>query len=288
MAHGGAAGLEQRSKAQREGQLKAMNMELTETELEQVHTVMMLEVDGVPGYEVTPVLGVDVSGSLNQGTKGLADRDYAAEWPELRRFRAGNCEDITTLPAALCALPNLEALWLPRCKIAAIPAGIAASNTLTALEVPHNMLQELPPLPASLVRLDASGNQLQGALALGPAASLAFLTVSNNKLTEITGLETCAALRELNIDHNKLTSLPVRTVPAPLPRPLLLTCPSLSLITGAPADAEAARRLVQPAAGRVGGGSGAPRHAGRDGLPPRRVPRRRGGLRRAHHPPHGR
>ena len=122
--------------------------------------------------------------------------------------------DLRTLPDCLERLALLE-LTLTDCRLQRLPQ---LPPTLTALNVRQNRLIALPPLPASLIKLDATANCLQRlpclpdhleTLAVGGNAlravrdvpkTLTFLDLSSNCFNRLPELP--ATLRYLNLSNN--------------------------------------------------------------------------------------
>jgi Leucine-rich repeat (LRR) protein len=69
----------------------------------------------------------------------------------LRVLYLGNNEELTALPAGLCALVGLEELHLDACGLTALPEGIGGLARLNKLDLNTN--QRLAALPAGLGRL---------------------------------------------------------------------------------------------------------------------------------------
>jgi Leucine-rich repeat (LRR) protein len=71
--------------------------------------------------------------------------------PGLKRLNLSNNEELTALPAGLCALAGLEELHLIRCGLITLPEGIGGLAGLKKLNLSSN--RELTALPPGLGRL---------------------------------------------------------------------------------------------------------------------------------------
>jgi hypothetical protein len=110
----------------------------------------------------------------------------------LKRLELSDNENLTALPAGLCALAGLEELNVYDCGLTALPEGIGGLTGLKELELGFN--QELTALPAGLCAL----------------AGLEGLDLNDCGLTALPeGMEGLAGLRRLNLYCNQeLAALP--------------------------------------------------------------------------------
>ncbi|MDA9405373.1 NEL-type E3 ubiquitin ligase domain-containing protein [Bradyrhizobium sp. CCBAU 45384] len=141
----------------------------------------------------------------------LEDRDEAA-----RRVNALGEDAILDLGSlSLTSLPRLPSqivvLDVPFNRLTNLPDELPAS--LQRLDVSGNQLSSLPALPSGLRGLDVNSNRLESLPAVLPAG-LQFLSANYNRLLNLPE-PLPASLRFLHVSHNQLTSLPV-AVPARL------------------------------------------------------------------------
>ncbi|MDD1523503.1 MULTISPECIES: NEL-type E3 ubiquitin ligase domain-containing protein [Bradyrhizobium] len=135
----------------------------------------------------------------------LEDRDEAA-----RRVNALGEDAMLDLQSlSLTSLPRLPSeivvLDVPFNRLTNLPDELPAS--LQRLDVSGNQLSSLPPLPAGLRGLDVNSNRLESLPAVLPAG-LQFLSANYNRLLNLPDAFP-ASLQFLHISHNQLTSLPV-------------------------------------------------------------------------------
>ncbi|EQC38736.1 hypothetical protein SDRG_03700 [Saprolegnia diclina VS20] len=97
---------------------------------------------------------------------------------------------LTSLPAEIGALKNLEELWVTNNDLETIPDSILALPKLRMLQLSNNKLTHVP-------------------ANLGEASNLQVLSLDNNKLTSLpASVGQLHALRDLNLRGNQLTELP--------------------------------------------------------------------------------
>ncbi|WP_439402720.1 NEL-type E3 ubiquitin ligase domain-containing protein [Bradyrhizobium sp. DASA03068] len=133
----------------------------------------------------------------------LEDREEAA-----RRVNALGEDAMLDLQSlSLTSLPRLPGeivvLDVPFNRLTNLPDELPAS--LQRLNVSGNQLSSLPALPSGLRRLDVNSNRLESLPAVLPAA-LRFLSANLNRLVNLPEAFP-ASLQSLHINHNQLTSL---------------------------------------------------------------------------------
>ncbi|UVO35630.1 hypothetical protein KUL72_30040 [Bradyrhizobium arachidis] len=135
----------------------------------------------------------------------LEDREEAA-----RRLNALAEDAILNLESlSLTSLPRLPSeivvLDVPFNRLTTLPDELPAS--LQRLDVSGNQLSSLPALPSGLRGLDVNSNRLERLPDVLPAG-LQFLSANHNRLPNLPGALP-ASLQFLHVSHNQLTSLPV-------------------------------------------------------------------------------
>ncbi|WP_439397697.1 NEL-type E3 ubiquitin ligase domain-containing protein [Bradyrhizobium sp. PMVTL-01] len=135
----------------------------------------------------------------------LEDRDEAA-----RRVNALGEDGILNLESlSLTSLPRLPSeivvLDVPLNRLTNLPDELPAS--LQRLDVSGNQLSSLPALPSGLRGLEVTSNRLASLPAVLPAG-LQFLGANYNRLLNLPE-PLPASLQFLHVSHNQLTSLPV-------------------------------------------------------------------------------
>lgn len=144
-------------------------------------------------------------GLLNRTWGPLEDRDEAA-----RRVNALGEDGILNLESlSLTSLPRLPSeivvLDVPFNRVTNLPDELPAS--LQRLDVSGNQLSSLPALPSGLRGLKVNSNRLASLPAVLPAG-LQFLGANYNRLLNLPE-PLPASLQFLHVSHNQLTSLPV-------------------------------------------------------------------------------
>ncbi|OPY95243.1 hypothetical protein A5906_09315 [Bradyrhizobium sacchari] len=135
----------------------------------------------------------------------LEDREEAA-----RQVNALGEDAILSLESlSLTSLPRLPSeivvLDVPFNRLTNLPDELPAS--LQRLDVSGNQLSSLPALPSGLRGLDVNSNRLESLPAVLPA-SLQFLSANHNRLLNLPD-PLPASLQFLHVSHNQLTSLPI-------------------------------------------------------------------------------
>ena len=121
---------------------------------------------------------------------------------------------LTTLPAEIADLIQLQSLQLDDNQLTALPSEIGALTQLRQLSLHNNQLTELPPEIAALTQLQElllHSNQLTVLPAeITALTQLQELGLDNNQLTALpTEIAALTQLRQLSLHNNRLTALPL-------------------------------------------------------------------------------
>jgi Leucine-rich repeat (LRR) protein len=120
---------------------------------------------------------------------------------------------LTTAPALLGSLPNLQRLVLASNEISSLHSVVFTLQSLRVLALDNNLLTTLPEAVGNLQKLEklsASNNKLSHLpSSLGLLKSLKSLIVNNNRLEHLVAdLGYCSSLELLEAKSNCLTDLP--------------------------------------------------------------------------------
>ncbi len=232
-----------------------------------------LEVTALLKLDPAALLFARAAGLTLAGLRDAATLHAVTEEPRLAlpQLRSYSVVPQNTWPGVL-RMPALERLRLLPGRLRELGDLREALPRLRALTADHNFLEALPPLPATLLRLDVTGNRLArlelvaceelrdvkaannrlSAVSLGPAVEtldvrfnrlhelrgppgLRQLDASDNLLGGVLDLEACASLVELRVARNFLEE--VRVAPG-----ATLVCANVGGNAGL-ARAPAARQL---------------------------------------------
>ncbi|OQR83978.1 leucine rich repeat protein [Achlya hypogyna] len=121
---------------------------------------------------------------------------------------------LTSLPAEIGALKNLEELWVTNNELEVIPETLLALPKLRLLQLSNNKLTTLPANlgdASSLQVLSLDNNKLAVVpQSIGQLSALVELNLRGNQLTELPpSLGNLASLEILSVNSNQLTALPV-------------------------------------------------------------------------------
>jgi Leucine-rich repeat (LRR) protein len=122
-------------------------------------------------------------------------------------------EALSSLPAAIGQLTNLQSLYLSNNQLTSLPPAIGQLTNLQSLYLINNQLTSLPPAIGQLTNLQSLyliNNQLTSLpLEIGQLTNLQSLDLSNNQLTSLPPeIDQLTNLQSLDLSNNKLTSLP--------------------------------------------------------------------------------
>ena len=200
------------ARAQTEGKLKMKGMELT-TLPEEVKSLGMLEIEGVPGYAVVDLTHIDVShNALTSLPLEILDYDTLLALDASHNQLGDETVALLAQGAILAEQDGLP-VW-PRLAILSLASNKLSSFTfppfpsLALLDVSGNALTQLGGDWPCLKELRASHNALSWLDLSAPALEL--LVLDHNRLQELhpdLGLFS-PRLRQIDVSHNALTSLP--------------------------------------------------------------------------------
>jgi leucine-rich repeat protein SHOC2 len=118
----------------------------------------------------------------------------------------------SSMPPGLGHWSRCSSLQVCQCGLAAVPTDIVGMTNLTALDLNHNRISQLPTLADNIRFLSLSGNSFsQWPDSLGMLSHLEQLDISHNQLTLVppNALESSSnSMCSLSLANNLLTSLP--------------------------------------------------------------------------------
>jgi Leucine-rich repeat (LRR) protein len=153
-----------------------------------------------------------LSGSLS--AKGNDLHFWCAHFLREKVTKVAFCEasSWSCIPPGLGYWWNCSSLQVSRCGLVTLPIDVVGMSSLTALDLNHNRVAQLPTLADSIRLLNLSNNAFnEWPDCLGLLSSLETLDISQNQLTLVppNALETSSVtMRSLSLANNKLTSLP--------------------------------------------------------------------------------
>lgn len=154
------------------------------------------------GLEKLEIQAADASEPLDCAATTLTFADAALQTAVLA---AGDSDADGTLTALEAS--QIMVLDAPNAGISDL-AGLDQLPNLVTLLLPGNQISVLPTLPAKLIRIDLSSNQLTDISAITPLKNLGDLDVSNNQLTELPPLNHYEYIDSVYAANNQLTAVP--------------------------------------------------------------------------------